>query len=443
MSMPAITIGPVNYAGLVVSLLFIVVKAQTVSAQLPGASPAVLGTGDNYTALARGFTAISVNPAGLGMSDNPGFSLAIVPIQLRIGVDPLTLNNLKSAGDFVVSGTTKAYWLDQITEAGELTSRGGLDATPLAFTTGRVGFQISTVGEGSVELGPDATELVLFGNAGRTGTARDLRLAGTRMDAWAATTAALGFGIPIGGAIDQSFAVGMTLKYTVGHTLVLGRDSGSLIQNNPVEIDLRFPSIAPSSDEGSSVGSILRANNGTGVGIDVGGAWQSGKLMVGVTIQNLFNTFEWDLDGFVYRSGKVLVNDTVTTLDDFDLEQAVALAPASLREEALGQRFGPAFAVGMAYRATSKITITADAQHNTSETLVVDEASHLGVGLEFRPVQILFLRSGISLVSTGRSQYAMGLGLVLGPVNLSAGVLSESGSGDYTVGSVALSFGHH
>ena len=44
------------------------------SGQLPSPSTAVLGTANNYTALARGFTAIALNPAGLGMPGNPGFS---------------------------------------------------------------------------------------------------------------------------------------------------------------------------------------------------------------------------------------------------------------------------------------------------------------------------------------------------------------------------------
>ncbi len=43
------------------------------SGQLPSASTAALATANNYTALARGFTAIALNPAGLGMSGNPGF----------------------------------------------------------------------------------------------------------------------------------------------------------------------------------------------------------------------------------------------------------------------------------------------------------------------------------------------------------------------------------
>ena len=66
------------------------------------------------------------------------------------------------------------------------------------------------------------------------------------------------------------------------------------------------------------------------------------------------------------------------------------------------------------------------------------------MGLEFRPLGMLPLRGGISRVSGGGTQFSAGLGLILGPLNLSAGILTEAGSkGEYAVGTFALSFGHH
>jgi len=435
-SMPESRQSQTIHVGLLLSLCMIALQAGSASAQLPSASPAVLSTGNNYTALARGFTAIGLNPAGLGMLDNPGFSLALVPVQIRLGVAPLTLTDILDVEGEVVPVATKTDWLNRITEAGGLNTRAGFDVTPLALTAGRVGFQVSTVGQASANLSPDALELVLFGNAGLNGTARDLTLAGTRVDGWAATTAAVSFGTPVGSVIGQNFAVGMTVKYTVGHVMALARDSGSIIRSSPVELDVSFPSIGSGDD--------LEADNGTGLGLDVGGAWENDKWAFGVAIQNVFNTFEWDLDGFIYRSGEAMVNDTLTALDDFDLEQPITNAPTALTEEALGQSFKPVFAVGAAYRATGKLTLMADARQDTGDALVTVEKSHLGVGLEFRPLGMLPLRGGISRVSGGGTQFSAGLGLILGPLNLSAGILTEAGSkGEYAVGTFALSFGHH
>ncbi len=53
-------------------LLAVLLWTQPTSGQLPGASPATLGTANNYTVLARGFAAVGLNPAGLGMPGNPG-----------------------------------------------------------------------------------------------------------------------------------------------------------------------------------------------------------------------------------------------------------------------------------------------------------------------------------------------------------------------------------
>src|SRR5919199_6728839 len=62
--------------------------AHQAAAQLPSASAVALGSGDNYTALARGYNAVAWNPAGLAMPGNPGFSLTILPVRGSGGLRP-------------------------------------------------------------------------------------------------------------------------------------------------------------------------------------------------------------------------------------------------------------------------------------------------------------------------------------------------------------------
>jgi len=267
------------------------------SGQLPSASTAVLGTADNYTALARGFTAIAVNPAGLGMPGNPGFSLTFLPVEARVGLNALRLGDVAAFDNIKIPAATKEAWLQSVIAEGSLAARGGFAVTELALTLGRFGLQISTVGSAKAALDPNAFELALFGNAGRTGTARDMTLAGTRGDTWAASTAAIALGIPLPGAYGGSLALGATLKYTVGHGVGAIRDAGSIIRADPAAIDLRLPSIAPES---------FTINNGTGVGLDLGLAWEGSTWAVSAAIQNVFNTFGWNLDNHAYRPGSIL-----------------------------------------------------------------------------------------------------------------------------------------
>ena len=153
--------------------------------QLPSASTATLGTANNYSALARGFTAIALNPAGLGMPGNPGFSMALLPVQARLGLNAISMSEIDALAGQTVPTATKDAWLQSVNAEGGLTARAGAAATAFALSVGPVGLQISTVGEADVSLGPDAFELAMFGNAGLTGTARDMTLTGTAGNAWA------------------------------------------------------------------------------------------------------------------------------------------------------------------------------------------------------------------------------------------------------------------
>ena len=252
------------------------------SGQLPSASSAPLATANNYTALARGFTAISLNPAGLGMPGNPGFSFALLPVEAREGLNAFSLGELAGFGGITLPDSIRERWLQSAVDEGGLKARAAAAATPFAFSAGRFGLQVSTVGVASVTTDPDVFELALFGNAGRTGTPRNMMLDSTRVDAWWASTAALAFGFPLPGIKGGDFAVGATLKYTVGHVTLTGRDDGSIVQTNPIRLDVTLPSIAPDS---------LTVDAGNGMGLDLALAWQDSTWAVSAVVQNVFNTF--------------------------------------------------------------------------------------------------------------------------------------------------------
>ena len=408
------------------------------SGQLPPASTAALATANNYTALARGFTAIALNPAALGMPGNPGFSLSapLFPIEARVGLTALTLGEVAEFGGIDLPPATREEWLQRVEAEDGLTERVGLAVTELALSAGRFGFQISTVVEQAATMAPDAFELTVFGNAGRTGTTRDMTLAGTEVDGWAATTGAIAFGMPLPGVHIKggTFAAGATLKYTVGHVLVTGGDDGtSFIQGNPVLMDLSLPSIAPDS---------FAANSGTGMGLDIGAAWEDATWAVSASFQNLFNTFQWKLENLSYRPGELLIDGTSVS-DDFDAVPATD-APQAFQDEVLAQSFEPVLVLGIAYRAFDKLALTADFRKETGETLVLGEGSHVGIGAEFRALSFLPLRGGMSFISGGAVHFAAGLGLELGPIHFSGAYLTEkSSAGEFRAASLALSFSHN
>ena len=201
------------------------------SAQLANASASTLGKGGNATATARGMEALSVNPAGLGMPGS-GFTLAFMPVQARPGLDPINLSDLKDVEGQLISSVTKEDWLSRVTSSGGQTGSVGVDITEVALSLGRIGFQVSTVIGGQLSLSPDIVEAVLYGNAGRTGTASNLSFSGSTAEGYAISTAGLSFGLPIASP-SGDMAIGATVKYSVGHAVGIAIDQGGELQFQP------------------------------------------------------------------------------------------------------------------------------------------------------------------------------------------------------------------
>ena len=81
--------------------------AARASAQMPSASTAALGMGENYTALARGYNAVAWNPALLGLYGNPRTSLTLVPVRIVAGLDPVKLADFADFQNKVVPDAVK------------------------------------------------------------------------------------------------------------------------------------------------------------------------------------------------------------------------------------------------------------------------------------------------------------------------------------------------
>ena len=405
------------------------------SGQVTAASPSALSTANNYSALARGFTAIALNPAGLALPGNPGFSLTLIPAEAKVGLSAMSLGDIAQYDGVTIPDAVKREWLQTVIEDDGFELRGGASVAGLALSIGPVGFQIATVGDTRSSLSPDAFELLMFGNAGLTGTARDMSLAGSSTS-WGATTGALAFAIPLPSVQNGSFAVGATLKYTVGHIGVTALlDSSSVVMANPFSFDISVPVISPANYDYAGL-----ENNGTGLGMDLGVAWEGETWVFSAALQNVFNTFEWELDGYEYRLGQITLDGTSVT-SDFGAVPATVPAPALL-SDLLDQRFKFAINMGVAYRQSEKLALMADFRHDTGERLVVGKRSRIGLGAELKLLSFLPLRGGVSFVSGGAVQLAAGLGLELGPVKLSGGYLTEKGSaGEFRAASFALSFG--
>ena len=418
----------------VVTLAALTLNPAQARAQLANASASTLALSGAQTATARGFAAISVNPAGLGMPGS-GFSLALLPIQARAGFGPVTLSDLAEYQGEVVPASVAQEWVDRIANAGGQSALAGADVSGLALTFGNFGLQLSTTASSDLVLPAGVAEAIMLGNAGRTGQPEDFDLTGLGVDAFASSTLGASYAFPVGPAV-----FGITGKYTVGHAVGVARANSGTISSDPIQISLESPAIGPCEDTvlGSCTDNV--GNMGSGFGADVGFMMELPMITVGAAITDLINTFAWDLEAMSYRPGTVILQEGESE-SDFD-EAPLASAPEELRAVIEDYTFRPTLRVGAAMDFPMDLTLSGDIHHRVSEEgIALGPRSHVGVGAEWRGLRLIHLRGGMALVSGG-TQYSGGLSLVLGPVNLSVAGAARQGDTEGVLGQFTLSFGN-
>ena len=404
------------------ALVLVAAATQPVAAQLPSASTPALGMGDNFTAAARGFSAVSWNPANLGLSGNPGSSFQFLTLRGLAGVDPVTLADVAEYQGKVVPNSVKTEWLARIEEEGNEAGNSGFEANWLSLQIGRVGFQASTTGNALAQFSPGIARLIMFGNTNEAGEPQTITLSGSNMDVNGYTTGALSYAQPFdlnNGA--SRLSIGVTAKYTIGHFMAIGQESTGSASADPLSVQLQFPVVhTPVSDEEGG----FEAQSGSGFGIDVGVGFETGAWTFAGAVKNIMNSFEWDQDKLFFRQGQILFTDDERE-SDFDSQPlAGAPVPAALRARIDDMKFKPVIALGTNYRMSEKLRVTGDVRLGSDEGMITGPKTHAGAGVEYRVLSWLPVRLGAAYIAMNEentgTQLGGGLGIDLGGFNLAA-----------------------
>ena len=374
-----------------------------VRAQIPNASPAAYGMALNYTALARGYEAVSWNPANLAMPGRPFFSFGTGIVGGTVGMDPVDFKMMHSFSGLVVDSTTRHAWVDLVRASGRQRARidGGL--TPLALSVGPIGLQVGVSTYLNLDLSPDAFEAAMFGNAGLNGgQPKSLDLTGTGVETGTISAAAVSFALPLpfkftaGVLGSEHLAVGITGKYVVGNALFIAQDGGSVLGAS--SLDYKFPLVGPKVDDPTAE---YDGQLGVGTGADLSASWSAGRWRVGALMENVFNSFKWDTTKLAYQSNSGYYDQNTDSSSSGELPYGQA--PVALRDRIAAQQFKPALNVGVAFKATDFLTVTADLHQQTGgdDAISIGPKNRMGVGAELRMIPFLRLRGGVASVSDG------------------------------------------
>lgn len=403
-------------------------------AQMTTPSAAADAMAGSHVAGVRGFAAVAGNPAALGMPGGPRRSATIMSLRGFAGLDPIGLGDISEYAGESVSTEVRESWLQRITAAGGEEGAAGLDATLFAIQEGRFGLHVSTGGHVEANLAPGAAELVLFGNAGRTGEASDISLSGSSMDAVLATAVAVAYAQPIIQSEERAVSVGATVKYTMGHILISAFDVEGEATADPLAIDVDFPIV----QSGERMVPITD-RRGSGWGMDVGLAWQERSFQAGLTVRDLFSTFEWNRSLLVYRPGTISVTEDERATD-FAV-RPIEEAPEGVRGRAETFQPSPTVAAGVAYSPSSDWVIAADVRQRLGDEPRADPPFQLGAGAEYRPLSWLPLRAGAALVTEGY-HLSTGAGLQFASLGLDVAIArQQTDVGSGTLASLTFSFG--
>jgi hypothetical protein len=373
------------------------------------------------------------------MPDRPFLSLGTVILGGTFGMDPVGFNTLNAFSGQIVDSATRVEWVDLVRQSGRQRVRIDGGATVLGLSVGPVGLQVGSSMYANFDLSPDLFEAMMFGNAGNNNEQpKALNLAGTDVTAAGFTTAALSFALPLpltftaGVLPNEGLAAGITGKYVTGNALLVAVDGGSVFGSN--SMTLNFPMVAPAD---SGYDGIL----GSGTAADLALSWIAGPWRVGVVAENVYNSFKWDTTRLSFLRGAGYFDQDTSYSDDSTY--AFSQAPQALRDQVLSQSFKPAINIGLAFKATERLTLTADIhqQSGGDDVITIGPKNRMGVGVELRLLPFVPLRAGVASVSDGW-QAGAGFGLhVLGyELGVSGGLRRRGAAneGGFMIGLVGI-----
>ena len=393
-----------------------------------------------FVATSRGIDAVGINPANLALPDSGTVTVSIIPFGAHAGSDFLDYDLYTSyfTGIETDSGRVARYMNEsdkrRVLEAFEdATGRVSADVEAtvvgISYRLGRTGALALTVKEqiyAFADLPRDYVEFIFNGNP--TGTKYEF--GGTEARVSWTREFALSFGANIPGvSFLPSFAVGLGAKLLKGYGFYeIQRFDTSLKTSVNATLTGVIDFLSRSAGEDPTRNRSLNAYSffpqpaGTGYGLDLGiaGAFND-YLSFGISVTDI-GTINWTKDTReTYADTTIVVDDPLQELQRDAIEDIVKGRKRSV--ESFSTPLPTSFRVGFALvvnnlptfeKMPGELLVGLDYNQGFEETAITTTNPRVSLGVEYKPLPWLPLRSGFSFGGTDGVNLALGFGINAG-----------------------------
>ncbi|HOX26737.1 MAG TPA: DUF5723 family protein [Candidatus Krumholzibacteria bacterium] len=389
---------PLAWVGLAASLGFAATAAAAGDARS-------LAMGGAATAAARGLAAAAWNPANLAFGG--GASLGLAGVTADLYNNSFSLGRYNEVAGETLTESDKARLLADIPVEG-FALDGSVSAGALGLQIGRFALTTAALGAGRGNLDRDFFDLVLFGNEpGATVDVSD-----TWGEGWAVGEASLSWGQPLATGASGRLALGVTASYLQGLYEMHVEEARGAVTTSLTEI------------AGEAYASAVKAEGGTGWGLDLGLAWQApGGWTLGVAADNVIGRVDWDRD--VERTVLRVTAADLNALND-DLDEAIADSDTTYAAAGYTTELPARLRFGAAHDGGT-LLIAADVWQGFADRAGASRTPQVNLGAEWRPFGLLTPRAGVSLGGSAATSLAGGLGLRLGFWQIDLAVCNRGG----------------
>jgi hypothetical protein len=364
-----------------------------------------LGMAGSYILESSNCEAATANPANLALPGNKHFTLKLVSVSGRVANNAFSLADYNKYNGAYLTERDKQDILAKIPGTGlDIDFKGG--ASALSFSAGSVALTTEVIGGGKGTLPKDPIELALMGNKIGQPVSAD----GSGGQGWSAVVVGISYGRKIMAAQGWDIAAGVSIKYLQG----LAYFSAEGLSAQAVTLTTGF--------SGSGGMTTVQSLGGRGYAFDLGFTAQGEHAQYGLVFKNLLASLKWDRElektVYTFHFDNITVEnsgeDSLWTSED----HKVAISSLQSRPPLEIQ-------LGASRRFGSLLT-AASVTQGFEKSAFVSKNPRFACGVEYQPIGLLALRSGIAVGGNDNLSAGFGLGLGLGPLHLDLAYASAS-----------------